>query len=203
MSRPREAPAPATGMREKKKARTREAIVQAALELFEKKGFDATTVEEIAAAADISTRTLFRYFTSKEDVIFLGQDEENARAVEMLRTRPEGEAPLDTLFRGTRILLDTSRDTLKHAQRGLAIVQRTPALRARRQQVLNEIQDIIATGLAGKRATKTEALRMRLLAAAYLAALNEAMVAWITSGAKGDPSAQIDLVEDLLRNGFR
>lgn len=194
---------PAAGMREKKKERTREAIVQVALQLFEEKGFEATTVEEIAAAADISPRTFFRYFTSKEDVVFLGQDEENALLVELLRTRPPDEPPLDALVRGTRLLFGKGRELFGHAPQSLRLVQRTPALRARKRQTLEELQDLLVNGLIGKRTPKAEALRVRVLVASYLAALNEVMNAWITSGAKGDPRAQLDLVEDMLRRGFR
>lgn len=194
---------PAAGMREKKKERTRETIVQVALQLFEEKGFEAATVEEIAAAADISPRTFFRYFTSKEDVVFLGQDEENAAMIELLRTRPPNEPPLDSLLRATRLLFAKGRDLFGHAPQGLRLVQRTPALRARNRQTLDEMQDILVNGLIGKRTSKADALRLRVLVACYLAALNEVMNAWIASGAKGDPRAQLDLVEELLRRGFR
>jgi AcrR family transcriptional regulator len=194
---------PAPGMRERKKERTREAIVRVALQLFEEKGFDAATVEEIAAAADISPRTFFRYFTSKEDVVFLGQDEENAMIVELLRARPPDEPPLDWLLRVTRLLLARDREMFGHVPQGLRLIQRTPALRARRRQALEEMQDILANGLMSKRPSKAEALRLRVLVASYLAAVNEVMTAWIVGGAKGDPRAQLDLVEEVLRRGFR
>jgi AcrR family transcriptional regulator len=194
---------PAAGMREKKKERTRETIVHVALQLFEEKGFEAATVEEIAAAADVSPRTFFRYFTSKEDVVFLGQDEENAAMIELLRARPADEPPLDSLLRTTRLLFAKGREMFGHAPRGLRLIQRTPALRARKRQALDEMQDILVNGLIGKRTSKAEALRLRVLVATYLAALNEVMNAWIVSGAKGDPRAQLDLVEELLRRGFR
>ena len=194
---------PAAGMRERKKERTREAIVRAALQRFEEKGYEATTVEEIAAAADISPRTFFRYFTSKEDVVFLGQDEENAMVVELLRARPPDEPPLDALLRATRLVFAEGGELFGHAPQGLRLIQRTPALRARKRQMLDEVQDILVNGLIGKRTSKAEALRLRVLVASYLAALNEVMNAWIGGGAKGDPRAQLDLVEETLRRGFR
>lgn len=68
---------------------------------------------------------------------------------------------------------------------------------------LEQMQDILVNGLIARRASKAEALRLRVLVASYLAALNEVMNAWIVSGAKGDPRAQLDLVEEMLRGGLR
>ncbi|MCP3804155.1 TetR family transcriptional regulator [Allokutzneria sp. A3M-2-11 16] len=94
------------GLRERKKRRTRAALTDAALELFSAKGYDATRVEEIAAAVEISPRTFFRYFDGKEDVA-LGQlsamDED---AITALATRPADEAPLTALRAAHNAMLD-------------------------------------------------------------------------------------------------
>ena len=66
--------APAPSLRDRKRERTRRALVDAAAALFERKGYDETTVAEIAAAADIGTRTFFSYFASKEDILFPDSD---------------------------------------------------------------------------------------------------------------------------------
>ncbi|HYR16536.1 MAG TPA: helix-turn-helix domain-containing protein, partial [Mycobacterium sp.] len=63
-----------TSLRERKRLRTRQALVDAAAELFEQRGYDGTTIADIAAAADISTRTFFSYFASKEDILFPDAD---------------------------------------------------------------------------------------------------------------------------------
>ncbi|GAA2093714.1 TetR family transcriptional regulator [Actinomadura alba] len=88
------------GRRERKKRRTREALVEAAFELFQEKGFDATTVEEIADAVDVSSRTFFRYFASKEEVVLTFQEEQFAAVLEELLARPAGE-PVMTALRKT------------------------------------------------------------------------------------------------------
>src|SRR5882672_9333164 len=83
--------------REHKKARTRDDLVQAALGLFSKQGFDATTVEDIAAAARVSPRTFFRYFANKEEVLFHHKDEDLASLQAALSARPPGESALQAL----------------------------------------------------------------------------------------------------------
>jgi AcrR family transcriptional regulator len=85
------------GLRERKKQRTRETIARAARELFAERGYHATTLPEIAEAADVSTRTIFAYFPSKEDILFSDfpiMKESLARALD---ERPEGEDALETV----------------------------------------------------------------------------------------------------------
>lgn len=85
------------GLRERKKQRTRNALLRAALELFTTKGYEETTVDEIAEAVDVSQRTFFRYFANKQEAVFAVQEMVEARFVEVLRERPAHEAPLVAL----------------------------------------------------------------------------------------------------------
>ncbi|MBN2204296.1 MAG: TetR family transcriptional regulator, partial [Thermoleophilia bacterium] len=87
----------AQGLRERKKLRTREAIIDAALDLFEHKGYDATTIEDIAAAAEVSPRTFFRYFESKLDLIMARSGPEHATIGRLLAERPAGEGLLESV----------------------------------------------------------------------------------------------------------
>ncbi len=85
------------GRRERKKQRTREALIDAAFELFAEKGFEATTVEEIADAVDVSSRTFFRYFSSKEDVALTFQEEQFVAMREALAAQPPGDPVITAL----------------------------------------------------------------------------------------------------------
>lgn len=85
------------GLRERKKQRTRDALLRAALELFTTKGFEETTVDEIAEAVDVSQRTFFRYFANKQETAFAVQEMVEQRFVETLRERPAHEAPFVAL----------------------------------------------------------------------------------------------------------
>ena len=87
------------GLRDRKKARTRDAISGAAIALFLQRGYDAVSIAEIAAAAEVSRRTLFAYFPTKDDLVlhrFADHEDEAARVV---RAREPDVAPLDALHR--------------------------------------------------------------------------------------------------------
>jgi AcrR family transcriptional regulator len=92
------------GLRERKKRATRLAILAAAQELFAEQGFDAVTVAEVAAAADVSEKTVFNHFATKEDLVLAGGDERRARLIEAVRTRPPG-TPVLELFRAESLEL--------------------------------------------------------------------------------------------------
>ena len=102
------------GLRERKKAETRDRIASAARQLFLEHGYDAVTVTAVADAADVSPATVFNYFRTKEELFFSGLDSFERRLVEAVRHRPPGES----VFRAFRDLVITSTDAL--AARGAA-----------------------------------------------------------------------------------
>ncbi len=92
---------PSAGLRERKKQRTRDALVEAAFDLFRRKGFEATTVDEIAEAVELSPRTFFRYFESKEDVALTLQDKQFSALYAAFATRPAHEPVITALRHAT------------------------------------------------------------------------------------------------------
>jgi AcrR family transcriptional regulator len=105
----------AVGLRERKKARTREALQDAALELFTRQGFDGTTVEEIADACEVSPRTFFRYFPTKEEVLFADAARRREHLLTAIAERPPEEPALLALEAAMRELArdyQQDRDTL-------------------------------------------------------------------------------------------
>src|ERR1700685_1246805 len=89
-------------LRERKRDRTRKALINAAIDLFERQGYDGTTVADIAESADIGTRTFFSYFASKEELLFPDSDARVAAAVTAIANREPGDRPVDLLLRALR-----------------------------------------------------------------------------------------------------
>lgn len=130
------------GLRERKKLRTRRAIAGAALRLFDERGFEETTISDIAAAADVSPRTFFSYFPSKDDVVFAEMDEHLAEVRAGLAERPSGETPLATFRRVADALLQaiTAEDGEDGAIQ-VALIRERPSLQAQALKRLSDAED--------------------------------------------------------------
>ena len=152
-----------TGLRERKKQRTRQAIFDAALRLFEERGFEAVTVAEIARAADVSEGTVFNYFRTKEDLFYGQMEDFEAELLEEVRDREPGESAAAAyaralLTRSSRLDSAERADLIATAAR---IVGASPSLQAREREIVDRTTQALAALLAeetGARATDVEPL---------------------------------------------
>ncbi|WP_438272662.1 TetR family transcriptional regulator [Streptomyces uncialis] len=141
---------PRPGLRERKKARTRDALLRAALELFTTQGFEETTVDEITEAVDVSQRTFFRYFRNKEEVVFAVQDMIESHFVAALRERPRTEGPLEALRNAVLQTWDTVDDTIDTTvpmplhMRTYQMIESTPSLLASHVRRSSEVEEQMA-----------------------------------------------------------
>jgi AcrR family transcriptional regulator len=160
-----------SGLRERKKQRTREQIVEAAYTLFAERGFQATTVADIAAAADIAPRTFFAYFPSKEDVVFHDFDGLFESLEEAIQSRPEDEATIDALRRWLDRNLPVKNEESADAVLRKRMCMVEPQLAAHQQHILSKLEDVLRVGVARDLGTEPDALRPKLVAAAAVAAM--------------------------------
>jgi AcrR family transcriptional regulator len=159
------------GLRERKKEQTRRSIEDAAFRLFEERGFQATTVADIAGAADIAPRTFFAYFPSKEAVVFGDSDDSFAALDARLRERRDGE----TTFEGLRAWIGDLIDG-EHATDGRDGVRRrlvcdNEALASHERHIMGRFERLIAESVARDLGDDADDLQPRLVAAAAVAAL--------------------------------
>jgi AcrR family transcriptional regulator len=157
----------ATGLRERKKRETREALARAGLELFAERGYDETTLAEIAEAAGVSTRTIFAYFPSKEDILFSTMQamlEELARA---LAERPAGTDALSALREF--ILSSAHGKTELDHKLGRAIAC-DATLSSHMRARISQVQDVLAAAIADDLGVGPDDLRPQVAAASLTAA---------------------------------
>jgi AcrR family transcriptional regulator len=194
------------GLRARKLEKTRNEIIRVALTLFLRKGFDATSVEEIAAAAEVAPRTFYRYFPTKEHVIFVDQEAEDEALRRELKTRAPGESDFDVLARALRAAHAVTRSELGEASRVHELVQRTPALQVRSMQLALRWEELIVAGLLASQGSRGKSriasLRARVLASSAIAALRVATDLWLEGGCRGSLEAQAGVALGLLRDGF-
>lgn len=171
------------GLRERKKQQTHAALVEAAARLFAEKGYDKTTVADIAAAADVSTRTFFAYFRAKEDVLFAGTDQ-RLRAIAEAADAVRADSPLEAVRRIVEHVLATS-DDLSSPDR-LAIMLAKPELQAQALQRLIAAQRLIAGWLRRVYPDRVDDAQSRAVAGAVVGALVGAVLGGIERGDSPD-----------------
>ena len=194
---------PRPGLRERRKALTAAELEAAAYRLFGERGFDNVTVDDIAAEADVSRRTFFRYFASKEDVLLADHFVQLARLREAMAARPEDE-PIVTALRNALLSLTSDFEERKEKVIIRARLMRdTPSLQARslvHQQLWeNAMQEMVADRLE---VDPVKDLRPGVVAAAALAAMRVAFTIWLTAGCDGDVIELTTEALDLLDGGL-
>ncbi|HET6855699.1 MAG TPA: TetR family transcriptional regulator [Streptomyces sp.] len=192
---------PRPGLRERKKIKTRVAIRTATYRLISEQGYDATTVEQIAEAAEVSPSTVFRYFPTKEDIVLT--DEYDPYIEAELRSRPADE-PLLESFKA--VMADALRRSLAHEREETLLRTRlmveVPAVRARVTEGLAATGRLLCGVVAERTGRQADDLEVRVFAMGVTSALVETTLYWAERGQREDLVELIERTLDALSTGF-
>jgi AcrR family transcriptional regulator len=190
-----------TGLRSRKKQQTRHAIEDAARELFAAQGYESTTVEQIAARADVSTTTFFRYFPSKRDTILTDQGERLPALVRAIVDRPLDEDDLTVLRHALQQEWVAAIDPERTARTAEAIVS-SHVLLGIGYEIGRTWQCAISDALARRRGDDGADDHCWYAATVALAVFGRSVTTWRQGGCRGDLADVIDrgftVVEAML-----
>jgi AcrR family transcriptional regulator len=171
------------GLRDAHKNRTRRALREAALKLFAARGFDAIRTEEIAAKAAVSVRTFFRYFPTKESVLFLGGRSWAESFADLFCNQPDSSPDIDAMRAALVELasdLPRSRQSLLMYKR---VVATSPTLRGREQDEQNESAEQVAAAIAARRGLSRADEACQLLASIGVLIYRLSLDTWLAGPA--------------------
>src|SRR5215470_11058434 len=178
------------GLRERKKARTRAAIREHALRLFREQGYDATTVDQIAEAADVSPSTFFRYFPTKEDVVL--QDDLDVLAIEAFEAQPAELSPVAAFRAAARSAFASfGEEELVRLRETTALILAVPEVRAKAMDEFTRTIGVIAGAVARRSGRDPDDFAVRNLAGAIVGVIMAATMPW-------SDWANEDVGEDML-----
>ncbi|NJQ02838.1 TetR family transcriptional regulator [Streptomyces zingiberis] len=186
----------------------RRKLAAAAMELFATKGYEATTVDEIAAAAGVARRTFFRHFRSKEEAIFPDHDDTLVRAEAVLEAAPPEEHPLDTVCRGIKEVMRMYAASPAVSVERYRLTREVPTLREREIASVARYERLFTRYLLGhfdERAHRDgddDPLLAEVAASAVVTAHNHVLRRWLRGGGEGDVEAQLDRAFAIVRETF-
>jgi AcrR family transcriptional regulator len=190
----------APGLRERRRQQTRERLTRVAMALFLERGFEATTLDDIAAAADISRRSFFHYFASKEDVVFAWHEEFTVALTAAIAARPAGESMLSAAENAIAAL---AKQLEPDEAMAMAQLKRdNPALQARDQVKYEKLERALAEALGKRAGHKTERLQARLVAMIATGAMRIGGELWAAEGAREKPEALVKRTFAAIRAIF-
>jgi AcrR family transcriptional regulator len=192
------------GLRERKKLHARQHLIDAAFRLFTKRGFDGTTVADVAAAVEMSPRTFHRYFASKEDVVLEWFDRSGDVLVTGLKERPPGEDPFASLRHVIIRLVSDLEGQREHLLACERLNQSTATVRARKHEKMAAWTHRLAAVIVQREKTngfpKARALLLSSVAMAVLQCVQET---WTASGGKGSLAKHVEEAFDVFQAGSR
>ena len=196
-----EADQPRPGLRERKKAKTRAIIQEQALRLFREHGYDATTIESIAEAAEVSPSTFFRYFPTKEDVVLY--DAIDPIAIEAFRRQPPDMTPIQAFRAAMNEVVATlnAQQVAEQRQRS-SLIFSAPALRAAALDDALRTLEVFSEIVAERVGRSPDDLMVRSFVGAITGALLAALLPAFVEGSP-DFGAQMDQALDFVEEGFR
>ncbi|GIH23852.1 TetR family transcriptional regulator [Acrocarpospora phusangensis] len=189
------------GLRERKKAATRQAVHDAAIRLSLERGIDGVTIDEIAEAAGISRRSFSNYFTSKEDALLYADGQQIRALVDAVRDRPAGESGWTAM----RAVVSALAVQDEHIVREWALRSRLamshPALLAVQLGNQAALEQDLAAAVADRDGVGP--IRARVLATAFLASLRVAMRLWNQQERTAHPRETMEQVLDEMERAFQ
>ncbi len=205
-----DAPESAAGSRAAaQRLKMRRELAAAAMELFATKGYEATTVDEIAARAGVARRTFFRHFRSKEEAIFPDHDDTLIRAEAVLNAAPAHEHPLDTVCRGIKEVMTMYAAQPEISVSRYKLTREVPTLREAEIASVARYERLFTRYLLGhfdEHAHDDDAnddpLLAEVAASAVVTAHNHVLRRWLRAGGQGDVEAQLDHAFSIVRKTF-
>lgn len=181
----------------------RDALVAAAFQLFLERGYEQTTVDDIVALAGVGRRSFFRYFPSKEDVVFPDHERCLADMTAFLAASGEQDEPVRRVCDAARLVLRMYAENPAFSVQRYRLTKQVPGLRAYELSVVWRYERALAEYLRARLAGRPDGtLRADVIAAAVVAAHNNALRSWLRSDGKGDADAWVDHALGYVQTAF-
>lgn len=190
---------PPAGLTARRRERIRRELAEAAATLFYERGYERTTVEDIAAAVEVSPRTVYRYFATKDELIVALSQANSEAFLAALRSRPDDETPTDAVRAAVTIALAPRwRDSAWRVRSFLTLIRDTPVLRARWVEEAYDAQRQLAAVLGERNGIPGGDLRNLIAAGGITLAINTALQEWAEQTTVKTPEGFVDEALSLL-----
>ncbi|MEU9700479.1 TetR family transcriptional regulator [Streptomyces sp. NPDC047981] len=179
----------------------RDSLIAAAFQLFLERGYEQTTVDDIVTLAGVGRRSFFRYFPSKEDVVFPDHEQSLADMTEFLAASADTDDPLVRICDATRLVMRMYAENPTFSVQRYRLTREVTGLRTYELSVVWRYEKTLGDYLRTRWADRRDGtLRANVVAASVVAAHNHALRHWLRSGGEGDPLAEVDRALDLVRS---